>query len=119
MKKTGKHVYSTQMLFLVILILVVMFTVVIFSQIQCKKHKVYSLLVRSSLFGHLYSVILTSLELSTNYCILFPIVVLDKVQLGTTKRLQLFLPINTYGSDLIVLLLFCSFIHLLNINVPL
>ena len=53
MKKPDQHVYSTQKSFLVILILVVTFTVVIFGQIQYKKHNVYSLLVPSSLFGHL------------------------------------------------------------------
>ena len=39
--------------FSVILILIVTFTVVNFGQIQCKKRNLYSLLVRSSLFGHL------------------------------------------------------------------
>ena len=39
--------------------LAVTFTVVIFGQIYCRN--VYSLLIRSSLFGHLDSVILTSL----------------------------------------------------------
>ena len=37
----------------VILIPAVMFTVLIFGQIQCKKRKAYSLLIRSYLFGHL------------------------------------------------------------------
>ena len=50
-------------IFLVILILVATFTV-IFGQIQCQKNlNVYSLLIQSSLFGHLYSFILASLIL--------------------------------------------------------
>ena len=60
-KRYGEYVYSTQKSFSFILIVVVTFTVVIFGQIQCQKKftftvflcHVYSLLVRSSLFGHL------------------------------------------------------------------
>ena len=51
---------TTQKSFSVILMLAVTFTVVIFGQIYCRN--VYSLLIQSSLFGHLDSVILTSLS---------------------------------------------------------
>ena len=54
----SKHC-NTRKSFSVILNLVVMFTVVFFGQIQCCN--VYSLLIWSSLFGHLDSVILISL----------------------------------------------------------
>ena len=61
-KKTGQHVYSTQKLVSVILILVVTFTVAIFGQIQCKKMQCLQSSRSVIFFGHLYSVILTSLK---------------------------------------------------------
>ena len=57
-----RYVYSRLKSFSVKLKVVVTFTVVYFGQVQSrKKRNVYSRLIRSSLFGHLYSVIFTSL----------------------------------------------------------
>ena len=61
MKNRSSYVYSAQKSFSVILILVVTFTVVIFSQIQSKKSVTFTVFS----FGHLYSVILTSLQNTT------------------------------------------------------
>ena len=93
MIKRSIYVYSTTKSFSVILLLVVTFTVVIFGQIQCKKNITFTVFS----FGHIYSVILTSLVWSGTFWACFLRGQVENCYFGIELYLVLIQTLNKTG----------------------